>query len=212
MFPEGTDLSESNKTKSNAFARENNLPLLEYVLYPKPSGLLQCLNVFTSPHGGHCDCGMPVGYHGEPSMVYGNSRRNSVDRDSSSSSSSGGGGGGRGDRSRSSSGHDVTHSSPTTTRPCHTVHDLTIAYRDHTDGVRTTDTGIAYRGQFPREVHIRIERHDLSSLPTENRALEQWLRSSYGRKDALLKLFYEGKYDIVYCQFAHAINPLDTPF
>ena len=47
-------------------------------------------------------------------------------------------------------------------------------------------------GQFPREVHIRIERHNLTSLPTEKRALEQWLRSSYERKDALLKLFYEG--------------------
>lgn len=43
LFPEGTDLSESNKIKSNTFARENNLPLLEYVLYPKPSGLLQVI-------------------------------------------------------------------------------------------------------------------------------------------------------------------------
>ena len=161
----------------------------------------QCLQVFTSPHGGHCDCGLPVGYHGEASTTTDGSHRNSAERNghvnssSSSGSSSSSSSSGRNDRSRSSSGYDETHppSPPSPPRPCHTVHDLTIAYRDHTDGIRTSDTGIAYRGQFPREVHIRIERHDLSALPTEKRALEQWLRSSYERKDALLKLFYEGE-------------------
>ena len=86
------------------------------MLYPKPSGLLQCLQVFASPHGGHCDCGLPVGYHGE-SAVGDGSRRNSAERNghvsssSSSSSSGGGAGGGRSDMSRSSSGHDVSSSS-----------------------------------------------------------------------------------------------------
>jgi len=43
LYPEGTDLSEGNKRKSNAYAREKNLPELEYVLYPKPSGFQCCL-------------------------------------------------------------------------------------------------------------------------------------------------------------------------
>lgn len=157
----------------------------------------QCLQVFTSPHGGHSDCGLPVGYHGETASAIDGSHRNSAERNGHVNSNSSS----RNDRNRSNSDYNGSHHHhprptpppPSPPRPCHIVHDLTIAYRDHTDGIRTTDTGIAYRGQFPREVHIRIERHDLSTLPTEKRALEQWLRSSYERKDALLKLFYEGK-------------------
>ncbi len=38
VFPEGTDLSESNVMKSNVFARERGLPELQYVLHPKSAG------------------------------------------------------------------------------------------------------------------------------------------------------------------------------
>lgn len=42
IFPEGTDLSNSNIDKSNTFARENNLKELHQVLYPKSAGLVTC--------------------------------------------------------------------------------------------------------------------------------------------------------------------------
>ncbi|KAE9040670.1 hypothetical protein PR003_g4280 [Phytophthora rubi] len=38
MFPEGTDLSESNLEKSAAFAKKNGLPPRKYSLYPRTTG------------------------------------------------------------------------------------------------------------------------------------------------------------------------------
>ncbi|RLN20361.1 hypothetical protein BBJ28_00023862 [Nothophytophthora sp. Chile5] len=38
IFPEGTDLSESNKVKSIAFAEKNSLPPRQYSLYPRTTG------------------------------------------------------------------------------------------------------------------------------------------------------------------------------
>lgn len=46
LFPEGTDLSDSNIEKSNRFASSNNLPQYKYVLHPKPSGLVTALNCY----------------------------------------------------------------------------------------------------------------------------------------------------------------------
>ena len=44
LFPEGTDLSKSNIEKNNEYARKNNLQETHQILYPKPGGLLTCLN------------------------------------------------------------------------------------------------------------------------------------------------------------------------
>ncbi len=46
-FPEGTDLSESNKKKSNEFAESKNLPPLKYVLYPKTAGFSVIANTLS---------------------------------------------------------------------------------------------------------------------------------------------------------------------
>jgi 1-acyl-sn-glycerol-3-phosphate acyltransferase len=46
LFPEGTDLSESNLQKSNRFATENNLPQYQQVLHPKPSGLVTAVSAY----------------------------------------------------------------------------------------------------------------------------------------------------------------------
>ena len=43
LFPEGTDLSDSNIEKSNDFAREHGLQEYRQVLHPKPAGM--CLNI-----------------------------------------------------------------------------------------------------------------------------------------------------------------------
>ncbi|XP_028293548.1 lysocardiolipin acyltransferase 1 isoform X3 [Gouania willdenowi] len=38
LFPEGTDLTENTRTRSDAFAAQNSLPKLEYVLHPRTTG------------------------------------------------------------------------------------------------------------------------------------------------------------------------------
>ena len=43
LFPEGTDLSESNKCKSHQFAEQNGLPKYEYVLNTRTRGFLHCM-------------------------------------------------------------------------------------------------------------------------------------------------------------------------
>ena len=43
IFPEGTDLSQSNIAKSNQYATERGLPPYRYVLHPKPSGMVAAL-------------------------------------------------------------------------------------------------------------------------------------------------------------------------
>jgi lysocardiolipin and lysophospholipid acyltransferase len=44
IFPEGTDLSESNKAKSQKYAEENNLTKYEQVLHPRTKGFVLCVN------------------------------------------------------------------------------------------------------------------------------------------------------------------------
>jgi hypothetical protein len=38
IFPEGTDLSDSNIIKSNKYANQNGLEEMKYVLHPKSTG------------------------------------------------------------------------------------------------------------------------------------------------------------------------------
>ncbi|XP_074516585.1 lysocardiolipin acyltransferase 1 isoform X2 [Sebastes fasciatus] len=38
LFPEGTDLTENTRAKSDVFAAQNNLPKFEYVLHPRSTG------------------------------------------------------------------------------------------------------------------------------------------------------------------------------
>lgn len=43
FFPEGTDLSESNREKSHQFSEKNGLPKFDYVLHPRTKGFAHCL-------------------------------------------------------------------------------------------------------------------------------------------------------------------------
>ena len=43
FFPEGTDLSPSNKEKGHQYAEKNNLPKYDYVLYPRTKGFALCV-------------------------------------------------------------------------------------------------------------------------------------------------------------------------
>lgn len=51
LFPEGTDLSESNVVKSNQFAKEHSLNEYQYVLHPKPSGLVTAVHCLRESSG-----------------------------------------------------------------------------------------------------------------------------------------------------------------
>ena len=43
LFPEGTDLSPSNKLKSQKYAEQHNLPKFEYLLQPRKKGFVLCV-------------------------------------------------------------------------------------------------------------------------------------------------------------------------
>ena len=44
LFPEGTDLSPSNKAKSQKYAEQRGIPKFEYVLQPRTKGFALCVN------------------------------------------------------------------------------------------------------------------------------------------------------------------------
>lgn len=126
LFPEGTDLSESTKKRSHQYAREKGLPCYQYVLHPKPTGFITCVELLQK-------CRQPV----------------------------------------------VTH-------------DITIAYDDYYPGIRSSEKSILF-GTFPKEVCLFIEQ---SPLMTESdlSVLDEWLKKSFSRKEALLKAYYEDGY------------------
>ena len=43
IFPEGAMLTESNHIKDKEYSIKNDLPLNKYVLHPKTTGFVQCL-------------------------------------------------------------------------------------------------------------------------------------------------------------------------
>jgi lysocardiolipin and lysophospholipid acyltransferase len=43
FFPEGTDLSDSNRLKGHVFAKKNGLQPYDYVLHPRTKGFMHCL-------------------------------------------------------------------------------------------------------------------------------------------------------------------------
>lgn len=51
LFPEGTDLSESNIRKSNTYAAKHNLPEYKYVLHPKSTGFFVSLQAMRHHEG-----------------------------------------------------------------------------------------------------------------------------------------------------------------
>lgn len=122
LFPEGTDLSPSNKAKNKEYAEKEKLPVMDYVLYPKVAGLLTLLNSL---------------------------------------------------RGRGAA-----------------LHDITIAYTDHTQGKRTNEKMILM-GQMPTEIHLCVRRFDVDQVPNDRQMLKRWLEGSFGTKERLLRSFYE---------------------
>lgn len=138
IFPEGTDLSESNVQRSHAFSSSSGLVNLNEVLYPKSGGLFACLHSLQEMH-------LDSKY----------------------------------------------------------LHDLTIAYKPARPGVRPSEKSLLKgksplrptipshisAGEFPQEVHLFVDRYEVSALPAERSELDKWLRESFYRKEALLREF-----------------------
>ena len=47
LFPEGTDLSDHNKAKSQQFATANQLQVYDHVLHPRTRGFIKCIEEMT---------------------------------------------------------------------------------------------------------------------------------------------------------------------
>lgn len=70
------------------------------------------------------------------------------------------------------------------------VHDITIAYKDYTQGVRTSEVEV-FTGEFPKEIHLCVRRFELDDLPGDRALADRWIKGSFLKKERLLKAFYE---------------------
>jgi lysocardiolipin and lysophospholipid acyltransferase len=62
LFPEGTDLNPRSKASSDRWAEKNGLPLWDYVLHPRTTGLNYCLEVVRARSGIDAIYDVTVGY------------------------------------------------------------------------------------------------------------------------------------------------------
>lgn len=77
IFPEGTDLSDSNKAKSHDYAEKNDLQKYEHVLHPRSKGFIHCITEMRKFNTAPAIINMSVGYVGgmpqnERDLVLGN--------------------------------------------------------------------------------------------------------------------------------------------
>ena len=64
LFPEGTDLSPSNKIKSQKYAEQHNLPKFEYILQPRMKGFILCVKELLKSPSPVTLVNLSVGYIG----------------------------------------------------------------------------------------------------------------------------------------------------
>lgn len=65
LFPEGTDLSPSNKLKSQQYAEKHDLPKYEFVLNPRTTGFVHCMKEMRKAKTPPCILDLSVAYLGE---------------------------------------------------------------------------------------------------------------------------------------------------
>lgn len=119
IFPEGTDLSDSNKKKSHDFAAKNKLRKYEYVMHPRTKGFVACMETL---------------------------RRGKLK----------------------------------------VVTDIDIAYK----GPMPQNERDVLGGNWPTEIHFRVQNHLASSLPADSDQLEEWLKKAWQNKEERLEYFY----------------------
>ena len=123
-FPEGTDLSESNKKKSNEFAESKGLASLNYVLYPKTAGFSIIANTLQR-------------YYASKNLP-----------------------------------KELV------------IHDMTIGYKDFSSR-RTSEFSIL-KGEFPSEIHIRVDRIVLNPDAINNDPVSKRITRRSGSSDNIL--------------------------
>jgi len=65
LFPEGTDLSHSNKAKSQQFAKDNQLQVYHHVLQPRTKGFIKCIEEMFKDNYLQSIVDITVGYIGD---------------------------------------------------------------------------------------------------------------------------------------------------
>ena len=66
LFPEGTDLSESNKKRDRDYSEKNGLPINKYVMHPRTTGFVHCMEVLNETYNtGISVCDITLGYNGK---------------------------------------------------------------------------------------------------------------------------------------------------
>ncbi|RLN71048.1 hypothetical protein BBJ28_00006946, partial [Nothophytophthora sp. Chile5] len=68
--------------------------------------------------------------------------------------------------------------------------DLTIAYPELSQGIRPSPLRFL-RGQYPKEVHVHVQRFHRSTIAKHKGKMDQWLKQRFAEKEELLKSFYE---------------------
>lgn len=64
FFPEGTDLSPSNQVKDRQYAQENHLTEYEYLLHPRKTGFVHCVNTLRDRHAVDAVTDVTIAYVG----------------------------------------------------------------------------------------------------------------------------------------------------
>jgi len=73
------------------------------------------------------------------------------------------------------------------------VYDVTIAYIDFLPGERPSEASM-FRGRFPKEVHMKLSRHPISTIPANEQRLGQWCKDRFSLKEDQLNFFYEHRH------------------
>lgn len=123
FFPEGTDLSPTNKDKGHRYAIKNGLPEYEYVLHPRVKGFITCVQEL--------------------------------------------------------------HKS----RDVPTLVNISVGYV----GAMPQNESDISAGKWPDEIHFFSEQKPLTTLPSDEQGLTQWLQQCWEEKEKQLKLFYSEK-------------------
>ena len=66
------------------------------------------------------------------------------------------------------------------------VTDIDIAYK----GPMLQNERDILKGNWPTEIHVRVQNHPASSLPANSDQLEEWLKETWQNKEERLKYFY----------------------
>ncbi|XP_069391210.1 lysocardiolipin acyltransferase 1 isoform X1 [Paralichthys olivaceus] len=170
LFPEGTDLTENTRAKSDLFAAQNNLPKCEFVLHPRTTGFTFIVDrlrkAITAPLESSCfpmsqlwQSSRVLKYHLWPRRL---------------------------------EPHPPWMLSMAPTLQAgdnlDAVHDITVAYPKN---IPQTERHLIL-GLFPREIHFHVRRYPVASLPSSSE-LESWCRERWAEKEVRLRDFYSGQ-------------------